>query len=324
MPNSLQMKKYILFGILYLAISAKAQLPETRIYTLDITNNRNILNFQNLQLVSNNKGYNNQPFFTNDGKYLLYSSNNGEGNTDIYRYQLGKKSALQFWQKRNNRITNTPEAEYSPRLKPDETEITCVRVESDTVTQAFYGYNIKGKLAHKYLPDVKNIGYYTWLNNVDIIAFTLPEPFLLSKFNTITLKQDTIASSPGRTFAVHKGKVYFVDKATIGTDSSYAIRQVAPFNLRSSSRNKTKIENPIIAYTMPLQEDFVILNDGTFLMGNANKLYAVNPKKAAKNVESTWKEIADFSTLGIKNFYRLATNADNSKLALVTYQGEKP
>jgi hypothetical protein len=318
------MKIQFLLGFLLLACMVNAQLPETRIYTVDISRSKDLLVFGNSQLISNAKGYNNQPYFSPDGNYIYYASNNGKGNTDIYRYSVEKKSPILFWHKNNKRITKTSESEYSPRLKPDETEITCVRVEKDTVTQHFFAYNTKGKNPHLYIPNEKNIGYYTWFGGADIVAFTLPEPFMLSKINIITMRKDTIASNVGRCFQAYKNKMYYVDKSTVNADSGYAIRMVTPDNLKLRYKDRPKVENPIITFTLPLQEDFVIMNEGTFLMGAIGKLYAYNPKNNKKYANNAWREQADFKTMGLASFYRLALSADNSKLAVVCYAGEKP
>lgn len=97
---------------------------------------------------------------------------------------------------------------------------------------------------------------------------------------------------------------------------------VAPENLRSRNKPKTPVENKIVAYTLPSQEDFVLMQDGTFLMGSLGKLYAYNPKRDKEN--NVWREIADFKKMGIDQFYRLAVNSDNTKLAIVSYTGKKP
>jgi hypothetical protein len=292
---------------------AWAQLPETRIYIMDLKNYRGNITLSGPKLASNNKGYNNQPFFMDDDRTLLFTSNKGKGLTDIYKYDILKKSI--------KRLTNTDnEAEYSPRQSLGENEITCVRVEKDTVTQHFYAYNYKGKKGHLLLPDVTQLGYYTWLNGAEVIALTLPEPFVLSKYNVITLKADTLLTHPGRTFVNHHSKLYFVDKAD---SNHYYIKIMAKENLRPK-KNKPKVENTTIIETLTGQEDFCVLNDGTILMGKDGILYAYNPKKIKGVVQQTWKEVANLNTMGIGTFYRLVVNADNSKIAVVGYVGEKP
>jgi hypothetical protein len=294
-------------------VMADAQMPETRIYTIDITRlPKGKLGFSNPRLISKEKGYNNQPYFTDDDRYILYVSNNGKGNTDIYRYDTKRK--------KNKRITNTAEAEYSPRQSLAEDEITCVRVEADTVTQHFYAYKPNGKGGHLLLPDVTSLGYYTWWNGAEIIGLTLPEPFTLTKYNTITLKADTIATAIGRSFVNQGSKLYYVDKSD-STES--IIKIIARENMRSKKVRKPT-ENIFVTPTLPGQEDFCVTYDGQIWMGKDGKLFSYNSKKFKGLKENKWEEIADFTQLGISSFYRLAVNHDMSQIAVVMYVGKKP
>jgi WD40-like Beta Propeller Repeat len=307
------MKNIFLLFFLLMSVTCYAQLPETRIYTIDISREaRNRLTFSNPILISKEKGYNNQPFFMDDDRSILYVSNNGKGNTDIYKYDMKRK--------KNKRITNTDEAEYSPRQSMMEEEITCVRVEKDTVTQHFYAYNYSGKKGHLLLPDVTSLGYYTWINGVDIIGLTLPEPFTLTKYNTVTLKADTLTTHIGRTFLTHNSKFYYVDKKDT---NNFAIRLMPKENIRPR-KNSTRVENPIVCNTLAGQEDFCITYDGTIWMGKEGKLYAYHTKKVKGVEDHKWIEIADFTKLGIASFYRLAVNQNMTKLAVVMYVGDKP
>jgi hypothetical protein len=306
------MKKIFLLIAISCTNFAIAQLPETRIYTLDITKERKNIVFANPQIISFNKGYNNQPFFTSDGEAILFASNKGEGNTDIYKYNIKKKKTI--------RITKTPEAEYSPRLTPQEDRISCVRVEMDTVTQLLYNYDLKGKNGFALLPDEKRIGYYTWLNSVDVFAFTVPEPFALGRYNTYNLTKEIFVNNPGRTIINFRNKIFYVDKSDT---NDYKIRVIAKENMRKV-KNKKLIENPVIVETLAGQEDFTIMNDGTFLIGKDGKLYAYNLRKAKGQKSADWVQIADLNLLGIAQFYRLTLNADNTQMAIVTYDGLKP
>ena len=62
-------------------------------------------------------GYDNQPFFSPDGKSVYYTSNRG-AQTDIYRFDLGPGTSTQ--------ITRTPENEYSPTIMPDGKQFVVV------------------------------------------------------------------------------------------------------------------------------------------------------------------------------------------------------
>ncbi len=293
--------------LLFCSVNLFAQLPNTKVYMVDVVKERGgTWNCSNLKLISNKKGYNNQPYFTPDGNSILFASNNGKGNTDIYKYALNKSKIT--------RLTKTAEAEYSPKYNTLEEEITCVRVEKDTVTQHFYGYNLKGKKGHLFLPDLTAIGYYTWFTSTDIIALVLPEPFYLVKYNINNLKADTLANNPGRCLQTNKGGVYYVDK----TDTTnFIIKRIAKENL-SNKKPKQKVENPIIINALTNSEDFCMLYDGTFIMGSGSKVYIYRSDR--KGTKPMWKEVADLKELGIKNFVRPAISQDGSKLAFVVIE----
>ncbi|HEY2163027.1 MAG TPA: hypothetical protein VGH04_03515, partial [Gemmatimonadaceae bacterium] len=55
--------------------------------------------------VTSRPGYDNQPAFTPDSKSMLFTSIHEDGQSDIYRYDLGTKTIA--------RVTSTPESEYS-------------------------------------------------------------------------------------------------------------------------------------------------------------------------------------------------------------------
>jgi WD40-like Beta Propeller Repeat len=307
------MKILLALFICLLTDIAQAQMPETRIYTIDITREaKGKLKFSNPTLISKNKGYNNQPFFTDDDRYILYVSNNGKGNTDIYRYDTKRN--------KNKRITNTAEAEYSPRQSLSEDEITCVRVEADTVTQHFYAYKPNGKRGHLLLPSVTSLGYYTWWNGAEIIGLTLPEPFTLTKYNTITLKADTIATAIGRSFVNQGGKLYYVDKSDTAES---IIKIIARENMRNK-KNNVPVENIFVTPTLPDQEDFCVTYDGQIWMGKDGKLFSYASKRFKGLKENKWEQLADFAPMGIDTFYRLAVSHDMTKLAVVMYVGKKP
>jgi hypothetical protein len=74
-----------------------------------------------------------------------------------------------------------------------------------------------------------------------------------------------------------------------------------------------------IINTLPESEDYVWTPDGVLLMGKSNRLYRFEP-----GVDTDWEQIADFTSLGIKDFYRLAISRDGGMLAIVTYKNKKP
>jgi len=73
--------------------------------------------------VTHRAGYDNQPRFLPDGKSLIYTADDESGGTNIYRLNLATGE--------RERITSTPESEFSPTLMPDGRSISVVRIEPD-------------------------------------------------------------------------------------------------------------------------------------------------------------------------------------------------
>lgn len=107
--------------------------------------------------ITKRSGYDNQPFFSNDGKRIYYSANY-TGKTDIYCYDLASQKTFT--------ITNTPAtSEFSPMETPDGKRITCVFIEKDTITQRIWNINLKNRKEKLFTPYSDSIGYYWPLEN---------------------------------------------------------------------------------------------------------------------------------------------------------------
>jgi hypothetical protein len=310
------MKKFFFLCFLLSGSIAFAQLPESRIYLMDMSKNTDgSIAVLNPRIISFEKGYNNQPYFSEDENTIFFTSNAGSGLTDIYKYNIKRK--------RKKRFTKTKlEAEYSPQNNLGEDgEISCVRVEKDTVTQLFYSYYKKGKRGRFVLPDNKVIGYYAWLNAAEIIAFNLPEPFTLVKYNVLTLKADTLTTNVGRSFCVNSGKLYFVDKSD---STDWKIKLMAKENLRPRKGDENVYQDSTIVSTLFESEDFCMTPDGNMWMGSGSVLYVCPTKKNKLYPQNKWTAVADLTQMGVPPFYRLTINKESNKLAVVCYEGKKP
>jgi len=97
--------------------------PDTDIYLLPLKIAAGAITLGAPANVTNNPGYDNQPFFTADSRSILFTSIRGGGTqTDIYRYDIQTAQTTQ--------VTNTPESEYSPTITPSG-GLSVVRVELD-------------------------------------------------------------------------------------------------------------------------------------------------------------------------------------------------
>src|SRR5689334_24981364 len=85
--------------------------------------------------VTNRPGYDNQPAFTPDSKAILFTSIHEDGQSDIYRYDLGTKAIT--------RVTSTPESEYSATIMPGGQRFSVIRVERDSA-QRLWSFAMDG------------------------------------------------------------------------------------------------------------------------------------------------------------------------------------
>lgn len=306
------MKKILTLILFFISVNAFAQLPETIVYLFQVQKSPKGYRVHSPKIISKTNGYNNQPNFSMDGQWLFYVSSMDTINTEIYKYDITKQ--------KSKRLTKTKEPEYSPRYTPDMERISCVKVEKDKTTQHLYTYNLKGKKPQLILPDLKSIGYYEWISQNEFLSFELPEPFYLVKRNLVHKTADTIASNIGRTFYSlrSKGKMVYVDKSD---SMHWKIKIIAKENLARIKKGP-KVENPILTETLPGEEDYCFMQDGSILMGHEGKIYM--KKNPFRYTDSTWDEFADLNQFGIQQFYRIALSPDNTQLALVVYKGKKP
>jgi hypothetical protein len=116
--------------------------------------------------VTDREGYDNQPHFTPDGRYILYTSIRS-GQADTYRVHVS--SGL------TERVTRTPESEYSPTPIPATDRFSVVRVEADS-TQRLWSFARDGSDARLVLPDAAPVGYHAWIDTERVALFILGDP----------------------------------------------------------------------------------------------------------------------------------------------------
>ena len=290
------MKNNLTILFLLLFSYSNSQLPETDIFLCTINKNSFNYTFSKPENITDHKGYDNQPYFTSDGKKILYVSVNDNTQSDIYSFDIEAKVSKQF--------TDTRESEYSPSYTKDRKFISVVRVDSDS-GQRFYNIPLNNYKNAVLLKNTDSIGYACWLNENLLAMFIIGPANTLHVLNTKTSERRLVASDIGRCMKLSsdESKMFFVLKSN---PSDWFI-----YTMDCNTYSLTRI----IA-TLPQCEDFAILPDGSIIMGSEGKLYIFENN-------STWKMIADFST-ELTDFYRLAVNHDGTLLALVAFTGKKP
>lgn len=233
-------------------------------------------------------GYNNQPFFINDQEVLVTAQEPGSNQSEIYQLHLE--------QRRIRRLTQTTYSEYSPTITPDGKYISCIRVDDPaTNLQRLYRYERQavGRM-NSPLPDIKNVGYHTWLDNNNVALFLVGKPNQLALVDINSKDPLIFTSDVGRCMSSNSaGHLIFVHKIS---EAYWYIKEYDPVLQKST----------ILCETLGGSEDFVQTADGQFIMGKGSKLFKLDPK-----TEKAWTEIADLKFFGLQSITRLALRGEN-------------
>lgn len=280
-----------LFNIILLCIagSSAAQLPETDLWLFKLKTEDKKLILGEGKNITSRKGYDNQPFFTPDGKSILYVSIREDSQADVYRYDLGKQQSFQ--------LTKTKESEYSPNYTPDGKSISCVVVEADS-TQRLWLYNLDGSVKKCYNEGIDSIGYYSWLTNDTLLYYKLTEPHSLRMFIETGKIDKWLCNSPSRAFK-HMEKNLFI----------YGIKDSVSIQYRSYDPVLRKSDE--YATHKSKSEDFVWNKTYGLIKSEGTQLLRYNP------LDKAWKVMFDFASAGIKKITRFTFDPKNKNIVIV-------
>jgi WD40-like Beta Propeller Repeat len=297
--------------ILLGALLASPQAPAaTELFLASLKVSRDTVTVGSPVNISNNAGYDNQPWFTADGGAVLFTSVRGERKpdpansastgSDIYRYDIASRRLTQ--------VTNTPESEYSPTLTPDGRHISVIRVEADG-TQRLWRFTIEGASPELVLRDIKPVGYHAWADAHTLALFILGEPATLQVADTRTGKAEVVARGVGRSIQrIADGGISYVQReGGDGTAAMVVMELILP------SRQTTRL------VTVPqgaTQADLAWTPDGMLLMASGGRLYGWRRGQAQMTV------VANLDASGLRGVSRLAVSPRGDRLALVAQQPE--
>lgn len=187
-------------------------MPNTDIWLLDISSVKDSIILSNPVNITDRVGYDNQPAFSPDGKYILYTSVRDEKQSDIYRYDLKTKTISQF--------TKTVTSEYSPTFMPDGKNISVVMVEPDSA-QRLWKFPIKGGKPGMIVKEVDSIGYHCWFYGDRIAVYLLTEPNSLQLISKKFPQPKFVDSNIGRCIKYHNGMLYYTKKMKDGLNQFF-------------------------------------------------------------------------------------------------------
>ncbi len=247
--------------------------------------------FSRPENVTNREGYDNQPSFSLETHYLIFSSMREREQTDIYRYDIDSK--------KTTKLTHTNESEYSPTFALDGSHFSVVRVEKDSA-QRIWRFESDGTLP-KLISEVDSVGYHCWLTNNKLALFVLTQPPSLQFLELKENKLHKVADNIGRCIVKkHNDGVYFVSIKD-------SVKWICTAEIDGGIKQITK--------TFKGVEDFAILQEHILLTAYENKLYKFDMTKE----DETWEELKEFSRhVKIPNISRIAISPDGKRIAVVS------
>jgi len=123
---------------------------EVHLFNLGVKDGRYVL--MNGHNISNNLGYDNQPYFTDENKSVLFVSVRDGKQSDVYEYDLKSEKTQQ--------ITKTPHSEYSPKTYANNSAITFVS-EGGNPYQSVWKQERKTGESRWLLNSKEPVGYYS-------------------------------------------------------------------------------------------------------------------------------------------------------------------
>jgi dipeptidyl aminopeptidase/acylaminoacyl peptidase len=282
----------VLLALLAAPLAAQAP-PGTDIFLMPLTMTGGSLATGAPRNLTARIGYDNQPFFSPDGRSIYYTSQR-DGQTDIFRYDLAGGSTTQ--------VTRTTENEYSPTVMPDGKHFSVIRDS----TQHLWSFTLDGAPVRALLDSIRPIGYHTWLTADTVFVFVLGSPATLRRAELARGTAAVLASDIGRALLRVPGRraVSYAQRDSTG----YLVRTIDPV----TGQGETLIRLP------EGNEFFIWLSDGSLLSASGNRLLRW------RTGEKDWSEVTRFTEPGLQRITRLAVSPSGDLLALVGVDSVPP
>ncbi|MES2524335.1 MAG: M20/M25/M40 family metallo-hydrolase [Gemmatimonadota bacterium] len=272
--------------------AAQAAPPDVDIFLVPLTRAADGMRVGAPLNITRRAGYDNQPSFMPDSRTVLYTSNRGDGQTDIYRHDLSTGVSAPMFR-------TMPESEYSAFAGRAAT--TVIRVEADS-TQRLWQFPSDGGAPRVLFPAIKPVGYFAQADDSTWALFVLGSPATLQLAVQGRDSGEVIARNIGRSLHRIPGsnRVSYVQKGTGG----WHVMMLDPRTRRVDT----------LVRTLDGSEDIAWADSVTLVSGKGSALFAWRRGDAA------WKQIGDFAFAGITSVTRLAVSPNGQWLAVVGAQ----
>jgi hypothetical protein len=296
------MKRTLLWAFTFLFFFKCLAQNGTEIYLFDLKVEKGQIILSNGINITNHKGYDNQPSFHPTEPWIYYTSSddtNSVDSSDIKIYNYNTRQTIRF--------TNTPDREYSPMITPDGKYVSCV-LQGRNGDQDLVEYPLQGGRPKVLINHLK-VGYYAWASVNSLFLFVLDDSthFSLHYYQLANDVDTVVAENIGRGLNKIPGQnaMSFVQKIS---DTLSVLKR---FDLTSGA-----VSN--IIYTVKGKDQVTWLQNNTLLMSDGKQIlyYRLDPFTEFK--DRKWKPVTLLSQVHkLNSITRLATNPDNTKLAVV-------
>jgi WD40 repeat protein len=277
----------LLLAVLVLPGTALAQLPSTDIYVMEVPLEPGVAVDAPLN-ITDRRGYDNQPRFSHDGRFVYYVSIREDDQSDVYRYDLTSGTT--------SRVTFSDESEYSPT--PRSGGLDVVRVEADGI-QRLWHFDEEERSFALVAEDLAPVGYFGWIDKTNVAAFLVGQPHVLVMHDIDSGTVDTLAREIGRTVTKVPGR-----RAVSYIQQGQAEWSIDMYDMESRGGGT-------ITPALPGREDFAWLPDGRILMADGGTIYVWTSS------DGTWSQFADVTDHGISEITRIAVSPTGHLLAFV-------
>lgn len=291
------LKNHFILTFLFTVSSLFAQ-SNTEVFVMDLEFSETDFKIENFANITNNQGYDSQPYFVDDNQ-LLYART-FQNQTDIALFQLEKKSLSYVCKTEIG-------GEYSPQKIPNTNLYSAVRLDT-TGLQRLYGYDSITNTSKKIIDNLQ-VAYYTFYDKNRILSSVLSGANLDLVFSDLGKKtNDTLLTKVGRSIHKVPNQNNTMSYTSINDEKNMDVYQL----------DINSLESFFVAQLPVGIQDYIWLNESTLLIGSLDKLYILDLYG-----NGDWKMVTDLSIYQLNNITRLALSPNGSKLAIVAELIEK-
>ena len=280
---------------------AAAPPPSTDIYLVPLNGGPASMKAGKPSAISTGEGYDNQPYFSPDGRRILFAANRDGKQIDIFVFNRENGRVAQ--------LTQTPTNENSPTyLAGGDGSFSVVQSEPDK-RQRLWRFNAQGREPQLILTDVNPVGYHAWIDSDRLALFVLGQPNSLQLASVKTGKGEVAAQGIGRSLHRIPGTrlVSFVHREESG---EFFIKQIDP--------DTRKIDTLVKVVDGTTERDMAWAADGkTILMSGGTKVFSWT--RGAPG----WTEVFDAAPHGLGAVTRIAASPNGDAVAIVVAEATK-